>query len=134
MPITDDATIPDDAILLRVLTKDWITIEQGRRRPTSHSFRDANAETSCFIDSQVARTALMKLFPGSSIAAFPAHVCRASGFAIERRPNEVPDDFVGDRQSHVVVGPPQASTRIVQTRMARALVKHEQVTIFVLGE
>jgi hypothetical protein len=134
MPLNDDATIPDDAILLRVLTKDWITTEHERRRPTSHAFRDANAETSCFIDSQVTRTELMKLFPGFEVAAVQARVFRANGFALERRPDEVPEGFAGDRQSHVVVGPTQPCTRNVQTRMARAVVQDEQVTIFVLEE
>lgn len=133
MPINDDATIPHDAILLRVLLKDWITTKQERRRPTSHAFRDSNAESSCFIDSEATRANLARLYPGLEVAAVPASVLRENGFAIERRPNELPEEFGGEQQSHVVVGPPQACARAVQERMAQAIVRDERVTIFRLA-
>jgi len=132
MPINDDATIPDDAILLRVLLKDWITTKHERRRPTSHAFRDSNAESSCFIDSETIRSELRRLYPGLEVATVPAGVLRQNGFAIERRPDEVSEDFAGDHRDHVVVGPPQACARNLQERMARAIVQDERVTIVAL--
>jgi hypothetical protein len=132
MPVNDDATVPNDAILLRLLLKDWITTKHERRRPTSHAFRDSNAESSCFIDSEAIRAELRRLYPGFEVAAVPAYLLRQNGFAIERRPEEVSEEFTADRRAHVVVGPPQACARNVQERMARAVVQDERVTMFSL--
>ena len=132
MPINNDESIPNDAILLRLLTKDWIVTKEGVRRPTSHAFRESNFESSCFVDSPATRIELKKLYPGFEIAAIPAQVFRESGFAIERRPDEVPEGFEGDRRNHVVVGPPQACARNLHERMARSIVRNVRVAILVL--
>jgi hypothetical protein len=135
MPINDDASIPNDAILLRLLTCDWITKDE-RPRPTSHAFRDSNFESSCFLDSAEVRLELRRLFAELAIAfaAIPAQVFRDNGFAIESRPDEAPGQFGCDRRSHVVVGPPRPCARTAYDRMARAIARHEQVALFLFLE
>jgi hypothetical protein len=131
MPINDDPAITDDAVLLRLLTKDWIFTTPDRQRPTSHALRESNFECSCFIDTPENRTELQRLYSTAAVAfaAIPARVLRENGFAIESRPDEAPAEFRGAPRSHVVVGPPQPCPRNEHERKARAIAKNEQVTV-----
>jgi hypothetical protein len=84
---------------------------------------------SYFIDVPGMLTELNRIFPGSEIARVPALVVRTVGFAIERRPDECPEDFQCDRACHVVAGPPAELTRLEFQRKARNIAKDPSVTI-----
>ena len=131
MPLLDDATIPDNAILLRVLRQDpnWTTNKGGRRRPSNLAFYEARGEVSYFIDAPGMLTELRRIFPGQEIVNVPAAVIRGVGFAIVRRPNDCPADFQCDRTCHVVAGPSGELQRLEFQRRARAIAKHQDVTI-----
>lgn len=109
-PGADDPSIPDEANLLRVLHPRWITFKGGRERPTTDSFKDSNFENSCFVEAEITIEELQRLFPEMNIARVPARVVRATGFAIERRPTEAPENCSNPR-SHVVVGPTEEILR-----------------------
>jgi hypothetical protein len=130
MPLHDDGTIPADAILFRVLAHPgWTTTKGGTRRPSSIAFYEAAGEVSYFVDAPGMLTELSRIFPGSEIAVVPALVVRAVGFAIERRPDECPEDFQCDRTCHVVAGPPAELTRLEFQAKARRIAKNPNVTI-----
>ena len=130
MPLTDDGTIPPNAILLRVLAHPgWITTKGGTRRPSSIAFYEAGGEVSYFIDGPGMLAELGRIFQGSEIARVPALAVRGVGFAIERRPNECPEDFQCDRTCHVVAGPPAELTRLEFQGKARSIAKDPSVSI-----
>jgi len=133
MPLQNDPTIPDEAILYRVLddNPDWRTNKGGRYRPSKLAFYEARGEVSYFLNSPDMLPELQRLFPGREIASVPASVLRSAevGFVIQRRPDEVPPDFRCDPASHVVAGPPVEMTRLEFERRARAIAKHQFTTI-----
>ncbi len=130
MPLIDDATIPADSALFRVLAHSgWTTTKGGTRRPSSIAFYEARGEVSYFVDVPGMLAELSRIFPGSEIARVPARVVRAVGFAIERRPTECPEDFRCDRACHVVAGPPAELTRLEFQGKARNIAKDPGVTI-----
>jgi hypothetical protein len=105
MPLQNDDSVPNDALLYRILRPDWITTEDGKRRPTSNALLDSNREASLFEAGPGVLEELRRLFPGYEIASVRASVIRAAQLVIQRRPEECHEDFQGDRASHVVVGP-----------------------------
>src|SRR5579863_1784348 len=116
MPLQNDPSIPDEAILYRVLHNDrnWRTTDNdGRYRASSFAFYETRGEVSYFLDSPGVLPELHRMFPGLEIASVPAAVLRSPevGFAIERRPGEVPPDFAFDPANHVVAGPSVEITR-----------------------
>jgi hypothetical protein len=128
-PLQDDLSIGVGQSLLRVLRDDWTTVRDGRERPGSLAFIDSNQETSCFLDTHANLRELQRLFPGEKICRFPAAVIRAAGFFIERRPGEVPEDFLGDPSDHVVVGPPEAVGKKDLIRMGKAIATNPLIEI-----
>jgi hypothetical protein len=129
MPLQDDATVPNDATLLRVLHKTWVTGEGENRRPAKHAFMDSNFETSLFVNSPEVVTELRRIFIGLEIACISVGVLREAGLVIERRPDECPEAFNCDPRCHVVIGPPNEMTRNVYQRIARTIAKHPQTRI-----
>lgn len=131
MPLRDDATIPNSAVLLRVLIDDanWRTQENGRYRPSSLAFFSTNQDVSYFLDVPGVVDELNRIFAGFEIASIPASVIREAGFVIERRPGECPEDFRCDRTCHVVAGPIESLERKVHQKRARQIAKHPAVTI-----
>lgn len=133
MALQDDQTIPDEAILYRVLDNDpdWRTTKGGRYRPSNLAFYEARGEVSYFLDSPGLLPELQRIFPGQEIVSVPASVIRSPevGFVIERRPGEVPPDFRCDPTVHVLAGPVAEITRLEFQRRARAIAKHPSVSI-----
>lgn len=132
MPLRNDETISDEAILFRVLIADpnWKTRESdGRYRPTSLAFYSADQDVSYFVDGPGVVEALNKLFAGLEIASVPASVIRGVGFVIERRPEECPEDFECDRSCHVVAGPAEPIPRKDHQRRVRTIAKHPRVYV-----
>jgi hypothetical protein len=130
MPLQDDQSISGNAVLFRVLQDpNWTTYKGGRRRPSSLAFYEAHGEVSYFVDTPGMLSELHRIFPGREIARVPASVVRQQGFAIERRPNECPDDFQCDRTCHVVAGPTSEIQRLEFQRRARTIATHQDVTI-----
>jgi hypothetical protein len=130
MPLLDDATIPPEAVLFRVLYKNWTTTDKvGRRRPSSIAFFSTEQEISYFIDGPGILAELRRLFPGNEIARVPVSVLRGEGFAIERRPTECGEDFRCDRNSHVVAGPTTEIRRNDYQKRAGRIAKHLDVSI-----
>jgi hypothetical protein len=135
MPIEDDPTIPDEAIVLRVLHPNWITTKGGRTRPTSHALLElgGTGECSCFIASGTILSKLAAKFPGLSVARIPAAVLRENNFAVRRQPEDCPADLVDDHGIHVVVGPPDGCNNHQTEKRARAIVRDARVTIQALA-
>ena len=131
MPLRNDETIPDDAVLLRVLLKDpnWTTNRGGRYRAASLAFFSTEQEISYFLEAPGVLAEVQGMFPDHEIARVPASVIRSVTFAIERRPAECPPNFQGDRSCHVVAGPSVEITRKDNERCARSIAKHKDVTI-----
>lgn len=129
MPLQNDDSIPNDAILYRVLHPTWVTLENGKRRPTSNALLDSNREASLFIAGPGVLEELRRLFPGYEIASVRASIIRAAQLAIQRRPDECHEDFHGDRASHVVVGPGDDIGRNEYQRRTRAIAKNAEFTI-----
>lgn len=130
MPIVDDATIPPDAILLRVLVDpNWVTNKGGTRRPASIAFVDANSEASFFIADAGMIDELRRIFGSAEVARVPAAAIRTVGFGIERRPAECPSGFLCDPASHVVVGPRQQMQRNTYEKTARLIAKEPGVAL-----
>jgi hypothetical protein len=88
MPRADDATIANDALLLRAVYKDEITTnEEGVERPQSQAFRwDDRKEVSAFIDAETNLHELIQAFPNSRICSFTAGQARSLGYMICRDP------------------------------------------------
>ena len=129
MAIQNDPTIPDQAVLLRVLRNDWITKKGGRRRPASFAFFSTQQEVSYFLEEPGIIAELQRMFPGNEITRVPASVIRKAGFAIGRRPDECPKDFQCDPACHVVAGPAQEIQRDELERCARAIARDDSVSI-----
>lgn len=129
MPLQNDASIGDNAVLLRVLHDNWIYRDGERRRPTKQAFMDGNTgEVSCFIDGPGVREEIRRMFPGREIAAVRAQVVRDSGFVIERRPADC-GNFRGAPDSHVVIGPPVQLRRLECERCAHRIAVHPDVIL-----
>lgn len=133
MPLQNDPSIPDEAILYRVLddSPHWRTDKGVRYRPSKLAFYESRGEVSYFLNSADILPELYRLFPGQEIASVPVSVLRSEevGFAIERRPDEVPPDFQCDPASHVVAGPPVEMTRLEFERRARVIANHALTAI-----
>lgn len=131
MPLHNDDTILDDAVLFRGLPPlpNWIKTTGGHTRPTSLAFYSSDQEISYFIDAPGMLAELFRIFPGYKFAAVPADVLRSVGFAIERRPLECPTDFRCDPACHVVAGPPQQIDRREHQRLAGMVAKHPNVRV-----
>jgi hypothetical protein len=127
-PSRDDPEIRDETLLLRVLLQKWTCIKNGRERPTSDSMLDSNFENSCFIEGEIAVGEVQSLFPDLKIARIGAMLIRREGFAIERRPDEAPDNC-SNRSAHVVVGPIVRLDRGRYERAARTIVRDASVEI-----
>jgi hypothetical protein len=129
MPIVNDDTIPDEAILLRVLHDGWTCTRNGQRRPNSLAFLDGHSgEPSCFIQGDGVETQVRQMYPGHEIASFTARAVRESGYVIQRRPNEC-GSFGGDPNDHVVIGPPGAMGKNAKVRSARRIAEHQATAI-----
>lgn len=121
MPVVNDPSIPDEAILLRVLLPGWTCHKNQRYRPQSLAFTDGHTyEASCFIASEGVEAEVRRMFPQYEIAAVPAGVVRRSGFAIQRRPGEC-EGFQGDPNAHVVIGSAVSVSKKEYERCARAI-------------
>ena len=130
MPLHDDQTIADDAILYRVLPHpNWVKVDAGVTRPSSIAFFECRQEVSFFVDGPGILSELRRIFPGAPIAKVPAAILREKGLAIERRPGECGDDFNGDPASHVVVGPAEQIQPNLYEKRARSIAKHPDVGI-----
>jgi len=127
MAVVDDSTILNNDVLLRILLEDWIKKTETGSRPNALALFDSNFENSCFISNAQSLSELQRLFPGLPVAGIPVEVIRTNGFVIERRPDECPVDYAGDRNDHVVVGPPEPCGRKEYQRMCRAIVKDPRV-------
>jgi hypothetical protein len=134
MAIIDDPGIPDGTIVLRVLLEGWISETNNRIRPNSLALLDSNYENSCFISNDVSLSELQRLFPGQPVVGIPVEVMRRNGFSVERRPNECPEDYRGNRDDHVVVGPPESCGRKEYHRKSQAIVKDPSVIMLRLIE
>ncbi|PYU22862.1 MAG: hypothetical protein DMG32_17200 [Acidobacteria bacterium] len=129
MAVVNDSSIPNDAILLRVLLPGWTCLKNSRYRPTTHAFIDGRTgEVSCFIVGPGVEAEVRRMFPDFEIATVPANVIRGSGFAIERRPGEC-TGFNGDPGAHVVIGAPDEVTRREYERRAKKIAVHLETTI-----
>jgi|SRR6267143_2544479 hypothetical protein len=129
MPLQDDLTIPNAALLYRILHETWTTNKGGRHRPSSIAFFEAHGEVSYFADAPGVLGELRRIFQGKEIASVPASVIRDKGLAIERRPNECPPNFQSDKACHVVVGPAAQMQRNEYEKRARSIAKHDDVKI-----
>ncbi len=129
MPLHDDLTIPNAALLYRVLHKTWTTTKGGRYRPSSIAFFEAQGEVSYFTEAPGVLSELRRIFQGKEIASVPASVIRDKGLAIERRPDECPPGFQSDRACHVVVGPAAQMPINEYEKRARSIAKHDDVKI-----
>jgi|SRR5271165_2095184 len=129
MPLHNDDTIPPETHLLRVLQPSWTTDKDGRHRPNSWAFQHANGEASLFLSEPGMLQELQQKFPGKEIASVPAAVIRASGLAIQRKPQDCPPDFNCDPNSHVVVGPSGEIQKNDYERRTKAVARHPAVTI-----
>ena len=71
------------------------------------------------------------MFPYDHIACVSAGVLRSAevGYVIERRPDEVPEDFHCSHDTHVVAGPATEMSRLEALRRARIIAKHPSTTI-----
>src|SRR5258707_12403115 len=127
MAIGNDATNPDEGVLLRILVEGWAKNTETGSRPNSLALFDSNFENSCFISNAQSLTELQRLFPGSPVAGITVEVIRRNGFGVERRPDECSRDYAGDRNDHVVVGHPEPCGRKEYQRMGQAIVKDRRV-------
>jgi hypothetical protein len=130
MPLLDDATVFDDAVLFRVLLPGWTTTKGGTYRLASHAFLEARGEVSLFLDAPGLVEELRRVFPGKEIASVSASGIRGAGLVIERRPAECPPDFRCDRSCHVIVGPAQELQRNDLEKRYRSIAKHPSIKIF----
>jgi hypothetical protein len=129
MAVINDVSIPDSAILFRVLRDDWTCVKNGRTRPQSLAFIDGlTGEVSCFVDGEGIEAAVRQMFPGLQIAKTTVRIVRQSGFAVERRAGEC-QGFEGDPQSHVVIGSAGAATGKEYERCARKIAVDNETTI-----
>ena len=135
MPIEDDPSISNEAIVLRVLLPDWITTKGGRTRPTSHALLElgGTGECSCFLSSETILVKLANKFPGKSVAAIPAMVLRQNNFAVRRQPDDCPEDLIDEHGIHVVIGPKDQCNNHQTEKRARAIVTDARVTIHTLA-
>ena len=99
---TDDPeSIPDDALLYRVLYEEnWSHMDGDVRRVSSHAFKDTlSFEASCFLAAEKPLSQLKEMFPGKRICVASAGEVRKAQHIIARAPED------GDA-SHVVLCPP----------------------------
>lgn len=84
----DDASIPADAKLLRIILPAWVHREEGKDpRPASISFTDRRSGmTSVYIEGEVTPADLMDAHPDKHLCRVPASVPRAYGLKIIRDP------------------------------------------------
>lgn len=130
MPLTDDSSVSNDAVLLRALRPDWTCTDGGRYRPQSLAFRDARSgDVSCFIRAEGVEAEVRRLFPNCEIAAVGAGVVRQCGYAIERRPGECPPGFNSDPNTHVVIGAPVEMGKKDKERCSRRIAEHPTTII-----
>ncbi len=127
-PHADALDIGEEQYLLRILKPKWTVLENDRERPTKEALTDTNYENSCFVEGEISADEIEQLFPGLKVARLPVQVVRESGFIIERRPDEAPNQCSNPR-SHVVVGPSTEIRRLEYERLAKRVVKNERVTI-----
>jgi hypothetical protein len=129
MPLLDDASVFDGAVLFRVLFPGWTTTKGGTYRLASHAFFEARGEVSLFLEVPGLLEELRRIFPGKEIATVSASVIRGAGLVIERRPGECPQDFRCDKTCHVVVGPAEELQRNDLEKRYRSIAKHPSVKI-----
>jgi hypothetical protein len=131
MPIQDDPSVPDDAIVIRVLLDSWLTTKGGRVRPASWALLDmgGDGECSCFLASESIVNKLSNHFAGKHIAQIPASVLRANSFAIQRKPDECPEGLRDDNGCHVVIGPRDVCTSHQVEQRARRIVRDVSVRV-----
>lgn len=101
-------------------------------RPTSDCFDSElhRRETSCFLVNDDMLGGVAKLIPDAyAFAGFPVKVLRSNGFGVERRPAECPNDYTGNREDHVVVGPVEEIGKKEYVRRTRSIVRDPQVRI-----
>jgi hypothetical protein len=108
MPRHDDASISDEAILIRAVRPDWVIRDGDGERIISGTFVDGSLEASCFIAEEVGgvEAFIQDILPELSeelglpfrIATLTVSAARAQGLWVYRKPEEYKDD-----PAHVVV-------------------------------
>jgi hypothetical protein len=128
MPLQDDATIPAEATLYRVLPfPSWVTTEQGVLRPTSAAFYEGRGEVSYLLDGPGVLDEIRRLYPSAPIAALPASTLReVADYVIVRRPDEASERL---RDYHVVVGASNEITKNDSRRRAKSISRHDSVRV-----
>ena len=100
MPFTNDASIADDVVLVRVLRyASWAYPKEQPTRPSSVAFFDSNGENSCFIANEAEFSKLADRFPGVRYGAVTAGQARVAGYYVSRD-EEGAEGLTG----HVIVG------------------------------
>jgi hypothetical protein len=100
MPFTDDPSIADDVMLVRVLRyASWAYPKEQPTRPASVAFFDSNGENSCFIVNEAEFDKLAEKFPDVKYGAVAAGQARAAGFYVSRD-----DDGADGLAGHVILG------------------------------
>src|SRR5947209_4263770 len=103
-PSIDDPTISDDDELMRGLLPRWITLKGGRERPTTDAFLDSNYENSCFLSLRDNPEFVQQVLAPLRRAIVTARLIRSVGWIVERRPDECPAEYRGNKADHVVIG------------------------------
>jgi hypothetical protein len=114
MPFTDDRSIADDAVLVRVLRyTSWAYPKEQPTRPSSVAFFDSNGENSCFIAAEADFTRLAERFPDQKYGAVTAGAARSAGFSIWRD-----EEGAEGLPGHVIVGFELTETNLARYRKA----------------
>lgn len=106
-PLVDDASIPDEALLLRrvPLNPQGVILDKNgpvRWRPSSLAFKDA--QMSAFLANEASVDQIMHGYPNFALAAITAKLARDHGQMIVRRPTDIPGhvEVIGHK-SHSVL-------------------------------
>ena len=132
MSIRDDSGIPIDAVAWRALIRRWVTTTPEGHRQTSDCFDSElhRRETSCFLVTDDMLGGVSELIPDAyAFAGFPVQVLRSNGFGVERRPEECPSNYAGNRADHVVVGPIEDISKKEYVRRTKSIVRNPQVRL-----
>lgn len=106
----NDPSIPDDAVLLRIIRPDWIhRVPNEPVRPEKVAFTDRHTDcTSVFIQSETSIDDLMRDHPEKSLCGVFASVPRGLGFRLVRDP-----DHGGPGHVLIVPSPKNAPARTI---------------------
>jgi hypothetical protein len=114
MPLTDDQSIADDVVLVRVLRyASWAHPKEQPTRPSSVAFFDSNGENSCFVAAEADFARMKERFPGQRYGQVTAGAARAAGFCVWRD-----EEGAEGLPGHVIVGFEVAETTLGRYRKA----------------